>query len=86
METLHACAQSHSCSENSTGRFVFFKFDCCSRGILYMDIPSAYRWIDRTTEEQPQRHWRRRVNNLTYPTIGRIYSVSRSRVSDESDT
>lgn len=55
-----------------------------ARNILYMDIPSHYVWKDKTSGSGADRvvgaHWRRRINRLTYPTIGRMYSVARSQV------
>ena len=54
--------------------------DPAARDIRYMDIPSHYTWQTRRGDGVMGPHWQRRVNRMTFPTIGRIYYVSRTQV------
>lgn len=55
--------------------------DATAREISYMDIPSHFTWQIRGGDGVRGPHWKRRVHRMTFPTIGRIYNVSRSQVS-----
>lgn len=67
-----------------TAWFDLNRRDETARDILYMDIPSHYVWMTKTSGRGVNRingpHWKRRTNQLTYPTVGRMYCVVRSQV------